>query len=579
MNPRSHFYLVIFSLLPLMHTGQAGELVKYNPIQITGLYPTGYEIIEDSKLVLFKYLSDPIQFTPEGNIKFHLQSVKFNNWTTDWFYVNSNGDLQSSIPSNPPFQIGCKLKYEGTLNLTTKQLRSCRPEVLLLPSEGAVIEPKIPQPSFISKLFGGEPPIRGKKTDKDNVVFLMIDTLRRDHLPAYGHPDVIAPHSEILASLGVLFKNSYGASCSTRPSVGSIFTGLQPKAHGATRHALDGAILYPSIPLMAESFKKAGYSTAAVSSNSQITKAFGFSRGFDSYICPVSEDEVTPYGLKQLQKLDEPFFLYLHYIAPHQPYEPAAPWKTMYKGKYEYDELDAYCAEITIDDRRIGLILKELCQQGLLNHSLIWLLSDHGEEFWEHGWNGHGAKLYEESVQTVSIVSRPGVFPLGDQVNHPMTHADIFPTMIGYFGWEDIPFKQGISMMPFINKDLPDNPESRPLYLHHGGGLEPQVHESDKDAILFKHKKLIWWNQKDEWEFYTLENDPLEKNNIIELDKPDQAHYQSMLKQHLDATATIRDTYISPNTNQENILLTDRDRENLEHLGYIGSNRKQEEEQ
>ena len=148
-----------------------------------------------------------------------------------------------------------------------------------------------------------------------------------------------------------------------------MFTGLQPKAHGAVRHSTEDAALFLGVPLLPETFQHNGYITRGISSNSQVTSAFGFGRGFDVYECPVWETQVTPKGIESLQSLDEPFFLFLHYMGPHQPYAPPAPWLGLYHGQAgvssEEDLSDAgkaerqqkeeaYFEEITAEDRRVG---------------------------------------------------------------------------------------------------------------------------------------------------------------------------------------------------------------------------------
>ncbi|MEW6237191.1 MAG: sulfatase [Candidatus Omnitrophota bacterium] len=561
MNKKS-LWLFLFVLVFVSNAAVEQRLI--------GLYPTGEEISRaEGQPISFVYLSEPIINSTE-DARFDTEVLKLKNWRCDWYFL-ADAAMTPQAPAKGPYRIGCQAAYEGPLKLTLAQQRACKPELLLVPAQGASTASIAPQPSFFDKLLGVKTPKRRISSSDGtvNMVILMIDTLRRDHLPCYGHPFAIAPHGDLLASLGVLFRQSYGASSSTRPSIGSIFTGLQPKAHGAVRHSLTGANLYPGVPLLAEWFHKAGFAAAAVSSNSQITRAFGFSRGFDEYICPVSEEDVTPQGLKLLQRLNEPFFLYLHYIAPHQPYEPARPWRDLFLGKTPTPQEDLHCAEIAIDDRRVGAILKELSRQGLLDRSLIWLLSDHGEEFWEHGWNGHGANLYEESVQTVSIVSCPGKIPCGAAIDVPVTHVDIFPTLIEWYGWKPPAFLQGVSLLPLLQGKTIPALDKRPLMLHHGGGLDPKPHISDKDALWLHGKKIVWWNQKNEWEYYDLANDPGEKNNLYRADDELQQTLASRLKENLKACETIRDSFMIPGAASPEIAISQKDRENLEHLGYL----------
>ncbi len=556
---------VLLTLLIVLILPSHAEKNSNTGIQVVGLYPTGNKEIQDNDRLIFEYRSDLLTpHSSEGEIeRFPLE---LQNWDLQWFYLNQDEESISEA-GDEPFYLGCQVHYQGELDLSTTQQDASKPVVLLSPLRGAKAEPLLPKPSWLASWFGKKAPKRLKNAapKETNLLMLMVDTLRRDHLPSYGHPFVVAPHMEMLAQLGVVFENSYAASCSTRPSVGTIFTGLHPKAHGAERHSLEGANLYPGIPLMAEVLQAQGMHTATVSSNSQITKAFGFSRGFDHYDCPVSEGSVTPKGVNLLQSLSEPFFLYLHYIAPHQPYKPKPRWQGMYEGKHEHDEQDRYCAEITIDDRRIGQVLFELSKQGLWERTVVWLLSDHGEEFWEHGWNGHGAKLYEESVQTVSVVSYPSRLGIQQRVSEPVTHADILPTITQWFDFPEVQSVHGRSLLSLMEGEPVE--WNHPLFLHHGGGLDPGPHPSDKQAILQKNKKLIWWTEKNEWEYYSLMKDPEEKQNQVDLNQDYQAHLESTLKKHLNEAKIIRDSFMKPGATE--FILSDKDRENLEHLGYI----------
>ncbi|MBI1387468.1 MAG: sulfatase-like hydrolase/transferase [bacterium] len=528
------------------------------PGEIVGLYParTANGVVEYRSGALTVADSPP---------RLDTGRVQLKHWRLEWSAENAAGD---AIPFNElkdasRFYLTCRASYSGPLHLTVDQLEACKPVVLLVPASGVQYQAEPPHPGwFRSK------PHRGG--DDPNVVFLMIDALRADCTPPYGHPFSIAPHMEMLASLGVTFENSYGASSSTRPSVGTIFTGLHPVAHGAERHAIDGARLRPNAPRMAQWFHEMGYETAAVSSNAQISARYGFSDGFDRYHCPVREHEVTPRGLIELQRLSEPFFLYLHYIAPHQPYRPAEPYASLFTGMTKYPELDAYLAEIAIDDHRIGQVLAELARQGLLNRTLLWTMSDHGEEFWEHGWNGHGATLYEESVRTVSIVTEPSRLIMGRRAEPPVCHADIFATLRGLFGAEPLALSRGADLSGFLLPgEAPPDLDGRPVYLHHGGGLQHGPHESDKEAILRNGKKLVWWTQKDDWEFYDLAADPGETNNLAEEASTTMSDMKASLQTEFERNRELGESLSLPGFDRASVRLSREEMENLTDLGYI----------
>ncbi|RJP23185.1 MAG: DUF4976 domain-containing protein [Candidatus Omnitrophota bacterium] len=577
---------------------------------LIGLYPTGKVNYTSaiSPQFEFEYQSDWI--TPQSSepVLIHPGALRLRNWECRWMRVDLSGQDQSikeetvSIGNGEKFRLKCNLFLAGPYyqqKLETwwkqnsglppegffpsrKQQEACRPEVLLIPAAGAVIQSTHPKPSLLARIFGARSPVRlaGVTKIPTNIVMFMMDTMRSDHTPPYGHPFVLAPHIDMLASLGAVFTHSYGASSSTRPSVGSMFSGLQPLAHGAIRHATLGAFLHDGVPLLAESLRKQGLFTAGISSNDQVSAAYGFTRGFDFFKGSLWDSQVTPVALEQLKIIDEPFFLYLHYIAPHAPYQPPTQWKGLYQGLTKYEEQDEYCAEITADDRRVGEVLKELSKQGLLDRTLVWLVSDHGEEFWEHGWKEHGTTVYEESVQTVSIVMYPEFVAAGRRIAVPVTHADMYPTFTDLFRWEQPTFSQGMSLLPLLQGKEDVNVENRPLFLHHGGGLQLGPHFSDKSGILLGKMKLICWDQKEEWEFYDLSQDSAEKMNLLahgnESDAEREAIHvkmEQLLLQHREACHVIADYYTSPDEMARTVELSPREIENLTDLGYMANKR------
>lgn len=590
---RNVFRLTLFLGLPLCVAASDTSLV---PDTLIGLYPTGdyFTNENDPESLTFVYLSEPLSGTPDSAPTLMHDTLRFTQWDTEWsIQVGRHEtihikDLPGCLERSDPVRLRCRLTFIGNRRLETTGLKlshalqkQCRPEVLLTPARGIQTTKTIPQPSLLGWLFGAKSPVRFE-SDSDrpfNFVMLMVDTLRRDHLPSYGHPFIVAPHSEMLASLGTVFLRSYSTASNTRPSVGSMFTGLYPKAHGAIRHASQSSGLHVGVPVLADAFHQNGFSTIAVNSNAQIRPALGFGRGFDAFTDPpVWESQVTPFGLRELKTIDEPFFLYVHYMGPHSPYNPASPWNSMYRGLSPYSEQDAYCAEVTIEDQRIGLILKELAAQGLLDRTIVWLMSDHGEEFWEHGWNGHGAKLYEETVQTISILACPAKLPMGMKIDVPISQIDLLPTLVDFYQWKPPAVTQGLSLLPLLQAQTATDRFDRPMFFHHGGGINADPDPSDKAAVLYRNKKLIWWLEKNEtetndpvWELYNLEADPAEQNNLLIQpghSQEDPATLKQMLQDHLAECLEISKKFDSFLTSGGIKPLTKEDKENLQAHDY-----------
>ena len=541
-----------------------------------GLYYT--QAIEDKNhQIILEYWSDKLTPISQESPVLHLNLLQLKGWEIEWFIQDTSGRISALKPEETtiqiptPFHLTANIRYTGKLPLSKAQLTACQPEVLLVPAKGISAENIAPTPSLFKRILGYKAPRRFKEKEiaPQNVLIILMDTLRPDYTPPYNHPFVIAPHIDMLAALGVRFANSYGTSSNTRPSCGSIFSGLYPLAHGAVRHATDGAALYNGVPLLAETFQKNSLQTSFISANAQVTSAFGFQKGFDFYECPVWESQVTPAGINQLQTLNEPFFMYLHYIAPHQPYQPPSLLGSIYKGQYQKDEQNLYCGEITSDDHRIGGILKELSKQGLLDRTLIWLLSDHGEEFWEHGWNGHGAKIYEETVKTVSIAFYPPLFQPGTIIEERVTQTDILPTLFSLYQWELPKYCQGQSLLPSLKGEPNPALQARTLYLHHGGGADNAPHSSDKEGIFTEKQKYILWTNTGEKELYDVSADPGEKNNLSGKEAGLQEQLHSQLLKHLEQCGAIAKEYNFTIENGKQRKLNTTEIENLQDLGYL----------
>ena len=170
-----------------------------------------------------------------------------------------------------------------------------------------------------------------------NVIVVLVDTLRKDRVGAFGGPPELTPHLDRLASEGFRFERAYAPSSWTKPSVASLFTGLYPARHGtglyleqAERGLGQGRLTLPKeAPTLAERFHEAGYVTAAFVNNPHICAANGFDRGFDTFTPAAGKAETLLRKAEEWieENRSKPFFLYLHLIDPHSPYEPPAPFR------------------------------------------------------------------------------------------------------------------------------------------------------------------------------------------------------------------------------------------------------------
>ena len=310
-----------------------------------------------------------------------------------------------------------------------------------------------------------------------NVLLIMVDTLRADHLSCYGYTGGRAPHIDALAAAGLRFANAFSQASWTRPSVATILTGLYPASHGAV-HKAD--ILPDRVDTLAEMLARGGYHTVGFADNVNVSAAFNFQQGFDEfrYLAPsfffgASEAaaQLTLYnGLRLVRERffahavdvhhyyqpaevvtaavkawlaspaarQEPFFVFAHYMDPHDPYfvhpfngegyarvanpNPPASVAGLYRKLYD--------GEIAYFDEQLGVLLDDLHARGLYDRTLIVLTADHGEEFQEHGGWWHGTTLYDEQIHVPIIVKPPVAGGAGRVVDEFATSLDIAPTVL-----------------------------------------------------------------------------------------------------------------------------------------------------
>ncbi len=299
---------------------------------------------------------------------------------------------------------------------------------------------------------------------RPNVVVVLIDTLRADHLSMNGYPRQTSPVIDAFAAENLNFRRAISAAPWTPASVASLFTGLYPSSHGMVPPNDRGKALKTSSRLadrwltLAELFKQNGYSTAAVSPNPWIKKEFGYDQGFDHYIYRerAIAKEVNRSARGLLEKLIEekkPFFLYVHYLDPHDPYTPPAPFDTMFQGpvagrQYPDEQvklLEQYDGEIRYVDQKLGDLLSLFKKLGLYEKTVIVVLSDHGEQFMERGHQGHGFNVYQEEVHVPLIIKAPG---LKGSVEEYVSVVDVYPTLVELARLRGAPAGEGYSLLP-----------------------------------------------------------------------------------------------------------------------------------
>lgn len=325
-----------------------------------------------------------------------------------------------------------------------------------------------------------------------NVLLITIDTLRPDHLSLYGYPRKTSPAIDELASKGVVFDLAFTYWPKTRGSFAAMFTGLYASQHGLTVRDRD---LPEFNETLAEVFQKAGYRTAAAVDNGNLDSRLGYAQGFELYeetwlradTTELDRTElITRFAEEFVSRKDDdprPFFLWLHYVNPHAPYDPPSEVLSGYQkdglvprgsvlsevvgfhggvnrrmaipgARTWGDYVDRYDAEILLSDRHVGRVLKSLDGSPHAAATIVALTSDHGESLGEHDYYfDHGDDLFNPSLRIPLVLSFPGFLPAGERVDGLVTSLDLFPTLLDL---AQIPFPtgppglQGSSVLPLV---------------------------------------------------------------------------------------------------------------------------------
>jgi tetratricopeptide (TPR) repeat protein len=280
---------------------------------------------------------------------------------------------------------------------------------------------------------------------------ISVDTLRADHLPAYGYRAVETPHLDALRKDSVLYKNAYTHVPLTLPSHVSLMTGLLPPQTGVRDNV--GYRLGPGPETLAGFLQKHGYSTGGSVSSVVISHVTGINRGFAFY-----DDDVEPTEMNQtlgrvrrdgaesaarLQNWiasveQRPFLAFLHIYECHTPYEPPEPYRSRYLLPYD--------GTIARADEIIGGFLDALKQRKLYDRAIVLFLADHGEGLRDHGEEEHGVLLYREAIHVPLLVKLPGSRRGGTQVAAPVALTDLFPTVTRLVGLAPPPGLAGIPL-------------------------------------------------------------------------------------------------------------------------------------
>lgn len=452
----------------------------------------------------------------------------------------------------------------------------------------------------------------GPRGDRPNVVLIVMDTVRADHLSCYGYDRETTPFLSELAREGRLYTDAHSTSCWTGPSHASLFTGLYPAGHGVTQ---TNWTLSDKWTTLAEAFGEMGYSCIGIVENAILNAERNYDQGFDVYHeawrrkiyreawakrratqSNVALDLFTD-SLRSYTE-EGPFFMFVNIIEAHYPYKSAGPFEGLFTGEMltdfdwrnnfpefvlgdvRYTEEDfrylsgRYDEEIRYVDDVIEKMAGELKSLNLWDNTIFVVTADHGENIGDHNMMDHIFNLYESVVRVPLIVRFPKLVEPGSIENAPVQLLDLYPTLLKMAGAD-------LSNYQVQGLDLLDGPlrGDRPVFAEYDYpkqvlSLFPEDRLDDPLLDPFKRRlrsvtenglKFIWGSDG-KHELYALESDPNELTNLI----ADPAHgplRESLLRRVLE----LYDYYALDPGNRDAIApeLDADTREALEALGYV----------
>lgn len=395
-----------------------------------------------------------------------------------------------------------------------------------------------------------------------NLILISIDTLRADRLGAYGYDRDTSPTMDALSARGVRFETAIAESSWTLPAHMTLFTGLPPTLH---RVKTSENMLAGGVPLLAEILREHGYRAFAFTGGAFLAPHYGFARGFEVYVVkrvdyatraeePLDFETALRLAADKIEKLapDERFFVFVHTYHVHCPYDPPPSYAARFETRPARDHVDTrdrcgnphynamsltpgqahfisdrYDASIRHADDLLKSFFDRLQQVGVLDDTFVTLLSDHGEEFLEHGRIGHQGTLFIETLRIPWIIAGPGLAPR--VVSEPVGLADVMPTLLALLGIPAPP-TEGVSMLPVIEGRSPEK-RDRPRFSEQGDG--PDL----RSAVLGEHH-LIANARSNRLMLFDWRADPLEQSDLIGSDPVRDTELQAHLSRYLEELAT-----------------------------------------
>ena len=438
------------------------------------------------------------------------------------------------------------------------------------------------------------------RTWEYNVVVVLLDAARSDHFGHLGYDRPTTPNIDSLATRSVVFEQAYAQASGTATSVYSFLSSRYPVFEKVPRLVGQNAILLDQeATTLMEAMASRHPHRLVLSTNPFVREYLGLTQGatkviedwrFDPHLKPdepprFAERVTAPAFDWMREHAEDGFFAYLHYLEPHQPYLPPEPWlsrlarataqprlgqtETLSQlGKREPHPriknavIDLYDGNLAYVDSHVGALVDSLRAGGLLERTIIVLISDHGEAFWEHGGHGHGGEPYEELVRVPFLIPVPGVPELeGRRIAEPVELVDLMPTLLEMMG---IP----VDELDLVGQSLVN------IMLTGKGDPQRLVHarsnRTERPAYALREGRWKWLLHLEDGrqELYDLDEDPGEKFDLVAAGKADASrleNFSAKLGEWLEY-GRIDEERAAP---VDNRMLDESMIETLRSLGYI----------
>jgi len=426
-----------------------------------------------------------------------------------------------------------------------------------------------------------------------NIVIVVIDCLRADHVGAYGYGRATTPNLDRLAAEGALFERAITQANWTRPSVASLLSGLyvgQHRVPGGSderdqvvadlgNRILHGNRLSADFTTLAEALQSHGYATGAFINQAQMPPEMQFDQGFDHYDADKKSDRQAVRQFAEWLPKQDRFFAYVHLLGLHYPYIPRARhdvFRTSYEllpsgesttaerralGQRTIEDADLpelvalYDGALLGLDAQLGKVTKALARAGVANDTLLVVTSDHGEAFREHGHMFHGGdNLYEEVLRVPLVMTWANGIEAGTVVTEPAQLIDVMPTLMEFAGIRQLDGPAGRSLA----QDLRGESGA-------GFALAESTITPGRKAVYRGRHKFIFDLDRETVQVYDLAADPAELEDLapsIDEQMIEQARMQ--LDDRLAANARFAAAHPVTETD-----INAQDARRLRNLGYI----------